>query len=243
MKTIITTRWLFVLSTATLACGPAAEAQPHAMSAAEHEAAGRQGRQGWAAHVAQYDPGASAAARCNPSESGSDVCWTSEVNPTELHLREAERQRALAAQHRAASKALRDAEASACADVPAADRDTSPFAQHEDIRSVSPLREKAVVGQATSYRTAGADVMFRAVPGMTTEWLQRVIDCHLARNAAVGHPAASLQMIDCPLTLHGVQARVRSTGNGFAVAIRADDTETSREILRRAESLRSAVQR
>ena len=76
---------------------------------------------------------------------------------------------------------------------------------------------------------------FRAVPGMTVEWLQRVVDCHLARNAVLGHVAP--EMPNCPLVPEGVTARVRSTGNGFAVDLRADDSTTVREIVARTDRL------
>jgi hypothetical protein len=71
---------------------------------------------------------------------------------------------------------------------------------------------------------------------MTTEWLQRVVDCHLARNASLGHVV--LDMPDCPLVPKGVQARVKSTESLLAVEIRSDDNEISREILLRAMRLR-----
>jgi hypothetical protein len=48
------------------------------------------------------------------------------------------------------------------------------------------------------------------------------------------------EMPDCPLVPNGVSARVSSTGNGFAVAIRSDDTKTAHEILTRAERLQGA---
>lgn len=137
-----------------------------------------------------------------------------------------------------ASETLRRAEGSACAGIPEDDRDMSPFDHHEDIRSVSPLQDEDNVDRSSSRRMAGAEVVFRAVPGMTAEWLQRVVNCHLARNAAIGHETAAADMPYCPLTLRGVQASVRSVGDGFVVAIRADDEETSKEILRRAEALR-----
>jgi hypothetical protein len=47
-----------------------------------------------------------------------------------------------------------------------------------------------------------AIVMFRARPSMTAEWLQRVVDCHPARNAALGHVV--LDLPDCPLVPKGV---------------------------------------
>jgi hypothetical protein len=132
---------------------------------------------------------------------------------------------------------LRSAEASACSGIDQADRDTSPFEHREDIRSASDLTEEVRMGKTLSSRSAGATVVFQAVPGMTAEWLQRVVDCHLARNAAIGHEAASAEMSDCPLTLRGVRASVKSTGDGFAITMRSDDVDTSKEILRRAKAL------
>jgi hypothetical protein len=99
-----------------------------------------------------------------------------------------------------------------------------------------------LLGKSKSTRTAGAEITFQAVPGLTAEWLQRVVDCHLARNAAIGHEAASAEMAHCPLTLRGVTAKVRSTGDGFVVAVRADDAATAQEILRRAEPLTARAQ-
>jgi hypothetical protein len=145
----------------------------------------------------------------------------------------------MAADHRAASQALRDDEARACAGLREADRDMSPFAHRDDIARVEPLTEPAPVGRgANIQRTVGAVVTFRAVPGMTAEWLQRLADCHIARAASLGYNMP--EMSYCPLMLREVEARVTSTGNGFTVAIRASDPDTVAEIQRRAQALVSA---
>jgi hypothetical protein len=212
--------------------------QPHAMSAAEHTAAANQEQQSADAHGDQYKPEATKTEkRCTPTR-GSVICWNSTANPTAEHAQDAEHHRELAAEHRAASEALRTAEASACVGVPEEDRDLSPFDHPEDIRAVSRVSEEVKTGKAVSPRTAGAEVIFRAVPGLTAEWLQRVVDCHLARNAAIGHEAASADMPNCPLTVRGAQATVRSVGDGFAVTIRSADNAAAAEIGRRAESLK-----
>lgn len=229
------------ISGAVAACAHSSGTAPHDMSAAQHEAAAREEEGASEAHQSQYDPEATRTERrCRPGK--GVVCWRSRVNPTAEHQRDAERHRELATRHRAASQALRDAETQTCVGIEEEDRDTSPFAHREDIRSVSPLREQRRHGKATMMHTAGAEIVFRAVPGMTAEWLQRVVDCHLARNAALGHESASQDMPYCPLTLRGAQASVRSVGDGFAVAVRADDTDTANEILRRAELLRGSEQ-
>lgn len=142
-----------------------------------------------------------------------------------------------AADHRVASEALRNAEARACARLSPDDRDMSPFAHTEDIVKVQRLTVGDLAGDTASSieRTVGATVTFRAVRGMTAEWLQALVDCHLARNAALGHVVPS--MPDCPLVPRGVTAQVESTGSGFAVELRADDRATASEVLARAERL------
>lgn len=242
MKSSIINILGFSVSAVALSCGSPASTQPHAMSVTEHEAAASQERQNVAGHDAQYDPAATTSTEsCSPARARGSVCWTAEKNPTASHSKDAAHHRDLADKHRAASEALRTAEASACSGISAKDRDVSPFSHGPDIRSVSPLQEEVKKGKVTTNRVAGANIVFQAVPGMTAEWLQRVVDCHLARNAAIGHDAAAGEMPYCPLTPRGAQARVSSVGDGFAVAIRSDDAETSKEILKRAESLRATT--
>lgn len=221
------------------ACNEGAEGtRPHDMSTAGHEEAAR------AEDRAALEQGAFAEAlvaraeRCRPDAVHADgICWSDDIHPTDQHRAQAERHLRAAAAHRAAAQALRDAEARACAGIDELDRDLSPFAHREDIVSVTPLVESVLgVGdEAPIQRTAGATIVFRATPGMTSEWLQRVVDCHLARNAALGHDVP--EMPYCPLVPRGVTARVRSTGDGFAVDVRADDEGAAEEVLRRAQAL------
>jgi hypothetical protein len=168
---------------ALTACVADPGTQPHDMSVAQHEAMAKGEDQSAAGHAAQFDPKASVEQKqCGSRWRGG--CWTSTVNPTAAHLADAERHRLLAAEHRAASQALRDAEARACVGLADADRDMSPFAHREDIASVQPVTTKSGGGKSgPSGRMTGAVVALRAVPGMTAQWLQRVIDCHVARIA------------------------------------------------------------
>jgi hypothetical protein len=222
------------------ACASTPGANPHDMSAAQHEAMAKQDEQASTTHLTQYDANATKPeTRCGPGGGGATSgrpCWTSVVNPTSEHAKTAEEYRKAAADHRAASQALRDAEARACAGIDDEDRDVSPFARREDIVSVEPLTTPSgPKGNGTG--ALGAVVTFRAVPGLTQQWLQREIDCHVARNAAMGHEAP--EMATCPLQPKGVQADVTPTRDGFAVAIRASDAGAAREVLRRAEALRA----
>jgi hypothetical protein len=156
------------------------------------------------------------------------ACWTSVENPTAEHLREAAEHRRIAAEHRQASSVLQQAEARSCVGITPDDRDISPFLRVEDIAGVAPYPSPPATAE-------GASVTFRAVPGVTAKWLQRVVDCHLARNAAVGHIA--LDMPDCPLVPKGTEATVRGTPSGFVVRVRSDDPASAREILDRARRL------
>lgn len=237
-----TVRWVGMgAAVALAACGGGTPgAQPHDMSTTGHEEAARAEDEQASEHSAQHDPLAARTLLCGSPRIQTEIggaCWTSDVNPTDEHRAEAERHVRAAADHRAAAQALRDAEAAACVDIDDLDRDMSPFAHREDIAAVAPLTETVQMGRQTRERTVGATVVFRATPGMTAEWLQRLVDCHLARNASLGHSMPEMEY--CPLVPRGVTARVRSTGDGFAVELRGGDDETAAEILRRAQSLTS----
>ncbi|MBZ0122196.1 MAG: hypothetical protein K8H88_34700 [Sandaracinaceae bacterium] len=226
-------------ATLTLAaCGGTPGARPHDMSRTAHEEAATGEEREAAEHQAQYDARASAPLRCGSATASAltgGPCWSVDLNPTQHHAEEARRHREAAAAHRAASAVLRDAEGRACAGIDEAERDMSPFAHRDDIRSVEPLRVDVPAGRQPIARLRGATVTFRAVQGMTVEWLQRSVDCHLARNAALGHDVPEMEY--CPLVPNGVTARVRSVGDGFAVDVRANDDATAQEILRRAGAL------
>lgn len=212
--------WCLV-ATLVGSCGAAAGTHPHEMSAAQHEQAGR-------ADDARADEEAVACGSTG-GERGDRPCWSIGSERSAEH-------RHVAAEHRAAAQALRDAEAQACVGIDEGDRDTSPFQHRDDIASVTRLVDSIPQGDATPIeRLAGATVVFRAIRGMSAEWLQRVVDCHLARNSAVGHDMP--EMPGCPLVPAGASARVRSTGDGFAVDIRAENDASAAEILRRAETL------
>lgn len=233
-----------------VACGGTPGAQPHDMSASEHEASAQQHQQLSEAHARQYEPEATreqthcTAAPRSPSGVPLETCWTSVRNPTEEHRRAAEEHRRHAADHRAASETLREAEARACVGVHPNDRDTSPFMHTEDILKVEPLMERAAptrspsgrgTGGAAPEHIAGAIVTFRAVPGLTAESLQGILDCHIARNAAFGHERPD--MPNCPLVPRGVTAQVSQVPDGFAVSIRAADRSAARDVLARAQHL------
>ena len=221
----------------TFGCSSTHTARPDEMSTTQHTQEARRQERAGNADQARYDPQATVTeTNCGPTQRvGVEAvipCWTSVTNPTDHHREAAEQHRREAADHRAASEVLRNAERDACAGLSENDRDMSPFEHSEDIASVVPHNEINVTNIPLE-RTTGAVVTFRAVPGMTPEWLQRVMNCHLARNAALGHEVP--EMPNCPLVPRGTEAQVASVGDGFAVTIRSDDEASAREILARAQ--------
>jgi hypothetical protein len=122
--------------------------------------------------------------------------------------------------------------------IPAAERAASPLDRPDQLRSVEAIHVTTPSGKFTTTRLVGARVVLLAQPGMTAEWLQRILDCHLAHMAAAGPAAAHAHA--CPLSLPGVSASVTSVGDGFAVDVVADDVETAKLVLARAEAIGDA---
>jgi hypothetical protein len=78
-------------------------------------------------------------------------------------------------------------------------------------------------------------VTLRASPGLTPEWLQRLVNCDLARGGALADSVPELS--NSPLAFRGASGHVRSTGDGFAIEISSDRQRIAREILASAERL------
>jgi hypothetical protein len=145
-------------------------------------------------------------------------------------------ERHLAAEHRSALPALRGAEADACAGLAQRDVDASPFEHRADLASVSLLVDTIPQGVSAPLRElVGVSITFRRVPGLTRAWLERAIDCHLARDAAAAHEMP--EMPDCPLVPAGVTARVRETERGLVVDVRGADAPAAEEVARRGMRL------
>lgn len=233
------------LTTAVIVAACAATGTtPHEMSVAGHEAAAQQEKAASTGHSALYHPALAETYEHCSAAGGRllDVgvpCWTAVRNPTDDHLRMAEQHRKLAEKHRAAGQALRDAEARACAGVSEYDRDVSPFAHREDIAAVAPITGEVSVGKGSPLvaRTSGARITFHDVPGLTMERLEQIIDCHLARNAALGHDAP--EMPYCPLVPNGATAKVlRSESGHLIVEVSAGEPQAAKEVWSRAAQLK-----
>jgi len=126
--------------------------------------------------------------------------------------------------------ALRDTEVRACAEVPELDRDSGPFGRRDRIAYVEEIRDRLYPKQMT--QTFGIAVYIRATPGVTEQWLGRVIECHKAHAALAGTSDAADPLV-------GTDARVKidSTATGFRVAITSPNLETARALLEKGHLL------
>ena len=77
----------------------------------------------------------------------------------------------------------------------------------------------------------------KTVDGLTKEYLEHVVSCHLARNAAVGFDMKEMSF--CPLNVKGAKASVEAVTGGFRVSVTADDDAAAKDIIARAAALTS----
>ena len=139
---------------------------------------------------------------------------------------------ATSSEHREAAQQLREAEHLACAEVPDADRDLGPFARRDRIVGIEAVRDR--VYPKASPQLFGVNVTIRATPGVTEQWIGRVIDCHVAHYAVVGVDVAPPPS---PVLVHGATVQVFSTADGFRVSITSKDIDVAREVLRAGRAL------
>ncbi len=158
------------------------------------------------------------------------IDWSDATSKEQVE--EAARHRALAAKHRARSQALRDSESQACDGLEEDDRDEGPFAHKQDIVSVEPI--VVTEGKQAVKRQSGSRIVFRAVHGLTEEWLQRLVACRLAVAKALNYEASSVK--DDVLAIRGIRVKVRASGPTFVVDIEADDAASVSEIRRRVQA-------
>lgn len=217
-------------------CGLAACAAPantipagHMSASAEEQAAAEHDRAAGVLEAQAYSN--TAQTRCGPLVAGEpeQICWSMPrlSSAAAADLKSAAEQREAAAEHRRTSGALLAAEARACGGVSEADMAESPFAHRADIVAVDVFE--------TGGRPVGARVRFHQVEHLTASALQHLVDCHIARDDALGHDVP--EMSYCPLVPRGATATVETVPHGYVVEIRSDDPAGAQEVARRATAL------
>lgn len=127
--------------------------------------------------------------------------------------------------------ALASVESQEPAHTSCADVDAAVLTELTSTATVTPLVERRVAARTILEREVGVIVSVRAEPGLTREWLQRVIDCHTA------DPALDLPQPAHLLTVPGASLTVVAERAGYAVHVRGDRPSVVAEIRRRAEAI------
>jgi hypothetical protein len=138
----------------------------------------------------------------------------------------------LANEHLAVAQQLREAERAACAEVPDAERDAGPFARRDRIVAIEPLKARPYA--KSMLQPSGIAVYIRASPGLTEQWLDRVLECHMARHAVIG---SKIPDRDSPLFVDDARVALSSYGDGFRIAITTRDIAAAREVIERGRTL------
>lgn len=101
-----------------------------------------------------------------------------------------------------------------------------------DVDRIDVVRETRTQKPSVE-RAVAVDVHVRAKPGVTEQWLARLVECHVAHELAEASCTAS----ECPLGLPQVTTSVAATATGFSIRLRPDDSSVVRELARRAQRL------
>jgi hypothetical protein len=124
-----------------------------------------------------------------------------------------------------------DRERLACAEVPDRDRDAGILAMRGQIVAVEEVRDK--VFPKAPPQLVGVRIDVRATPGVTQQWIGRVIGCHAAHYAVAGAAGAPAS----PVLVPGARVRVSSTADGFRISITSDDLDVARQALSAGRAL------
>lgn len=135
----------------------------------------------------------------------------------------------VAVEHRAAATKLQSAEDLACAGLTPEERAPGFFGAATVI-GVEPLYNDDLAPYLV-----GAEIALRAGRGDNRPWLERVIACHIARAAALGHDLGVLP--NCPFAPRGVKAEIRQVPGEYVITLRTKDGEAAKEVWKRAHHL------
>jgi hypothetical protein len=136
-----------------------------------------------------------------------------------------------AQQHLQAARELREEERAACYGVPEADVVRDPLSHPDRITGVAVVRDRGEFPKAP-LKPVGVAIELRAEPGMTEQYLGRVIACHVAHVAVAGmDPQPS------PLSVAHAHVSVSSTPVGFRVTVTSPDRDIARSVVDKGQEL------
>jgi hypothetical protein len=124
--------------------------------------------------------------------------------------------------------------AEACRGVPEAESILAVLLSAPAVLRVEAIAAGDRADDPTVAPGEGARVVVPEQAFVDAPWLQRAVDCHLARNAAYGPPATGPRS---PIDVPGARVIVGADGATLAISITTRDRVAAREILARARAL------
>lgn len=121
----------------------------------------------------------------------------------------------------------------ACRTVPEAETHLAVLISPADVMWVDELKDGVRLTDGRKAAGPGARIVISARPYTTAEWLQRVIDCHFARNAARGGAPFTSKS---PLDVAGVAVHVTSQPGYLILDVTSREAGAGPEILARARA-------
>ena len=106
----------------------------------------------------------------------------------------------------------------------AADLERCSLGGKYPVRSVSAFKTVEDLGYSSYEQFRGAELFVPAQPGLTSEWLQRVIAFQIAAG-------------ECDLGVRDTSVSVLSAGSGFSVRLSGKNEQAAGEILRHAQQI------
>jgi hypothetical protein len=132
-----------------------------------------------------------------------------------------------------------DEVASLCAGIPDSERDHPSALQPPELEAVrSAMGERRLI-KLTVPELRGAELLVRPNPGVSKQWLTRVVRCHVAYHDIAG-PRLQESSPD-PLVVDGSEITVDDTDTSFVIRIKGANKAEGQEILARAQRLVSST--
>jgi hypothetical protein len=117
-----------------------------------------------------------------------------------------------------------------CAGIPEGEAETLRFFAPNTLMGVRPFMGEHRYIKFTEPELRGADIHLRSTPGMTKQWLSRMLRCHAAIRSS---QAPSDE--DDPFVLGLSDVLVLETEIGFVIRVAGQNKQEGDEILRRAQ--------
>jgi hypothetical protein len=128
-----------------------------------------------------------------------------------------------------------DEVASACAGVPDVERDHPSMLQPPELEGVRESMGEQRYIKFTRQELRGAELLVRPTPGVSRQWIARVIQCHVAYQdlPGAGVPEASAD----PFRVDEANITFGETDTSFVIRIQGANKAEGEEILARAQRL------